>query len=85
MTLEKTGGQEASIHTDVIKLALASNARLAIIPLQDFLGLGSEARFNMPGTVGDNWRWRFRKQDLSRATMDAVALMVEESGRAGGG
>jgi len=85
MTLEKTGGQEESIHTDVIKLALASNARLAIIPLQDFLGCGSEARFNMPGTVGGNWRWRFRKQDLSRATMDAVALMVEESGRAGGG
>ena len=84
MALEATGGQEESIHVDVIRLALSSNAQIAIIPLQDFLGLGSEARFNVPGTIGDNWRWRFRKQDLNRATMDAVALMVEESGRAVG-
>ena len=84
LTLKATVGQEESIHTDVIKLALFSNARLAIIPLQDFLGLGSEARFNVPGTIGKNWRWRFRKQDLSRATQDSIARMIEESGRAGG-
>jgi 4-alpha-glucanotransferase len=81
--LAVTNGQQESIHTDVIKLALSSNARLAIIPLQDFLGLGSEARFNVPGTIGDNWRWRFTKQELSRAAMDAVARMVDDAGRAG--
>jgi 4-alpha-glucanotransferase len=41
----------------MIRLALASVARLAVLPLQDILRLGSEARLNLPGTVGGNWRW----------------------------
>lgn len=80
-TLEITGGEPRTIHNDLIRLALSSNARLAIAPLQDFLGLGSEARFNVPGTIGENWRWRFRKEDLSRATMDNIARMVDDAGR----
>ena len=34
-------------------------------------------------TIGDNWRWRFRKEDLGRAQMDAVAAWVDEGGRGG--
>jgi 4-alpha-glucanotransferase len=40
------------------RAALASVGRLAVLPLQDILGLGSEARLNTPGTVGGNWTWR---------------------------
>jgi len=42
----------------LIEAALASPARLAVIPMQDLLSLGSEARFNTPGTTHGNWRWR---------------------------
>jgi len=43
---------------DFIRGALASPARFAITPMQDLLGLGSEARMNIPGTLGGNWQWR---------------------------
>ena len=42
----------------LLRAALASPASLAVIPLQDLLGLGSEARFNTPGTIAGNWRWK---------------------------
>ena len=48
---------EALVH-----LALSSRARLAVIPIQDILGLGGSARMNLPGTVGDNWKFRLKKQ-----------------------
>jgi 4-alpha-glucanotransferase len=59
---------------DFIRLALASAADAAILPMQDILELGSEARMNLPGTVGNNWRWRMReaqlKPDLSSRLRD---------------
>lgn len=48
----------------MIDTVLASAAALAILPLQDVLGLGSEARMNTPGTVEGNWTWRFAWRDL---------------------
>ncbi len=47
------------INWDLITLALRSVADIAIIPLQDIIGLGSEGRMNFPGTVESNWEWRF--------------------------
>jgi len=44
----------------LIRLALASVADTVIIPMQDILGLGSEARMNTPSTIGGNWLWRMR-------------------------
>jgi 4-alpha-glucanotransferase len=55
----------------LLRAAIASVAVLAIVPLQDLLALGSEARFNTPGTVVDNWRWR----------CDAGALSAGLAGR----
>jgi len=46
------------IHWDFIRLAYSSIADLAVIPLQDVLGFGSDCRMNMPGTEDGNWRWR---------------------------
>ena len=51
-----TGDQE--IHWSFIRLAWASVANTAIIPMQDLLGLDSEARMNLPGTTEKNWQWR---------------------------
>ncbi|AET33957.1 4-alpha-glucanotransferase [Pyrobaculum ferrireducens] len=49
-----------------IKLAYMSVADVAVVPMQDVLGLGPEARMNRPGTVGGNWRWRMAKQPEPR-------------------
>lgn len=48
----------------LIRCTLASVGRCAVIPLQDLLGLGSEARMNRPGTNEGNWRWRFGWNDV---------------------
>ena len=50
----------------MIRLAMASTANMCIIPLQDYLCLGNEARINTPSTLGENWRWRLQKKQLSR-------------------
>ena len=49
---------EADIHWDYIRLAMRSVADTCIIPVQDYLGLGCEARINTPSTLGGNWIWR---------------------------
>ncbi len=51
----------------LLELALASEAELAVVPLQDLLELGDEARFNTPGTVGANWSWRLQRPLASLA------------------
>ena len=49
-----------------IETAYKSNANTAVIPLQDILGLGSEARMNIPSTIGSwNWSWRFKEGALT--------------------
>jgi 4-alpha-glucanotransferase len=50
------------IHWDFIRALLASVAERVLIPLQDLLGLGSEARMNQPATLSGNWRWRVRPE-----------------------
>ncbi|HSG97228.1 MAG TPA: 4-alpha-glucanotransferase [Woeseiaceae bacterium] len=79
--LKATGGRAETVHTDLIKLAFATQSRLAIAPLQDFLGLGSEARINTPGTPGGNWRWRVIDAQLSPEVCDNIAVMVTASNR----
>lgn len=49
-----------------IRAVLASVAVIAIVPLQDVLGLGSEARMNLPGTVTGNWKWRCHPDSLTK-------------------
>jgi 4-alpha-glucanotransferase len=56
---------DSGINWVMIRAVLASVANVAIIPLQDVLGLGSAARMNLPGTVTGNWKWRYRPGALS--------------------
>lgn len=51
------------------EMALSSLANISIIPLQDIIGLGSEARFNIPGTNKNNWQWRFEWKDLKEENL----------------
>jgi 4-alpha-glucanotransferase len=48
----------------MIDNAMHSNAIICIIPLQDCLHLGSDARMNMPGTINGNWQWRFQWSEI---------------------
>ncbi len=79
--LEITGGSAETVHNDLITLAFSTPAKLAIAPLQDYLGLGSEARLNTPGTSANNWRWRMQSEQLSPSLMDANGQRVENAGR----
>ena len=54
---------------------------MSIIPLQDVLGLGSEARMNTPSRDGGNWRWRFDQQQLKSDLAAKLAHVVELSDR----
>jgi 4-alpha-glucanotransferase len=59
------GAAAAAVPEALIRTALGSVARLAIVPVQDLLGLGSEARLNTPGTASGNWTWRLPPGALS--------------------
>jgi 4-alpha-glucanotransferase len=59
------GFENESVNWVFIRAVLASVAAIAVIPLQDVLGLGSEARMNLPGTVSGNWKWRYRAGALT--------------------
>ena len=65
-------GQE--VHWAFIRAVLASVADTAIVPAQDLLGLGSEARMNRPGTLAGNWRWRLRPGQLTTEVAQKLAM-----------
>jgi 4-alpha-glucanotransferase len=79
--LAVTGGTAETIHLDMINLAFSSKAALAVAPMQDYLGLGSEARLNIPGTTGNNWRWRLDTDSLTPKFIDSVRNMVTKASR----
>lgn len=64
-------GATADPVWSLVRLAWASVANLAVAPLQDLLGLGSEARVNTPGVAGGNWRWRASEADAAGAAWAA--------------
>jgi 4-alpha-glucanotransferase len=69
------------IHWDMIRLALMSVADIAIVPVQDLLGLGSEARMNLPGAPKGNWAWRLREGALDRGVLGRFAHLTRLYGR----
>ena len=75
----RTDGHE--IHWDLINLGSRSNANTFVVPLQDLLGLGSEARMNIPGVAGGNWQWRFAWNQITDAIRDRFAYVTRATGR----
>ncbi|MCX6247831.1 MAG: 4-alpha-glucanotransferase [Bacteroidetes bacterium] len=70
------------ICRDFIRLVWASVADIAIIPMQDLLELGSEARMNLPGTTLNNWLWRAKNRDFSDERAQQLAELTKLYGRA---
>ena len=81
LALRYLGTDGRKIHWDMIRLALMSAADTAIFPVQDVLGLGSEARMNTPGTSRGNWAWRLSEGALSPRIAERLALVAETYGR----
>ena len=79
--LRVTGGTTDTIHLDMIEAAFSTRSQLVIAPMQDYLGLGSEARLNTPGKPGGNWHWRVLDTQLSTEVCHNVATMVRSAGR----
>ena len=61
----------------LVHAAMASVADTAIIPIQDWLELGAEARMNMPSTLGNNWKWRLVKGQLTDELAERIREMTE--------
>ena len=79
--LKYLGADREEIHWAFIRAVLASVANLAIIPLQDVLGLGSEARMNLPARPDDNWRWRYSPGMLTEEIQDRLKELTVIYGR----
>lgn len=69
------------INWDFIRAVLASVANTAIIPLQDVLGLGNDARMNLPASMNGNWNWRYRADALTDTIRDRLKDLTELYGR----
>ncbi|MFH5836825.1 4-alpha-glucanotransferase [Proteiniclasticum sp. C24MP] len=72
---------EEGINWGFIRGAYGSVADLCIIPMQDFLGLGNEARMNIPSTLGNNWTWRMKGNELTDKLADKIAKLTRMYGR----
>ncbi len=75
------GCEPRNVVWAMIRAAYASVARMAIIPLQDVLELGSEARMNYPSRTAGNWEWRYAEGDLTFAHAQRLRKLVELYGR----
>jgi len=73
--------EEGNIQWEFIRLAMMSVADMVIIPMQDILGLGEEARMNLPATAEGNWEWRLIPEQLTPSLAKRLSEMTEIYGR----
>ena len=69
------------MHWDFIRLAMFSTANTCIIPVQDYMGLGEEARMNFPSTLGTNWKWRMSAEMLNEDLIKKIYHLSKLSER----
>jgi 4-alpha-glucanotransferase len=75
--LEYTDSYSKNVVKKLIRLAWSSVASMALIPLQDLLEAGSEARMNTPGTPSGNWQWRFTEEQLTEEHARWLARLTQ--------
>ncbi len=79
--LAAAGIEEPEPEWALIRLAFSSRGRLAIVQMQDVLGLGDEARLNTPGTKGGNWEWRLEEGQLTAQVAQRLRAATASSSR----
>jgi len=72
---------ESELYKSLISLIMRSSAKLCVIPMQDYLGLGNNCRINTPSTVGKNWKWRVNSRQLSLKLQKEIYDMALRYGR----
>ncbi len=72
---------DEKLYLPLLALLLRSAGERCIIPMQDWLGLGGEARMNTPSTLGGNWQWRLRREELNEELCRRICRMTELCGR----
>ena len=72
---------EAELNKPLISLIMRSAAKWCVIPMQDYLGLDNKCRMNTPSTVGTNWKWRIRKNQLSVKLQKEIYAVTLRYGR----
>jgi 4-alpha-glucanotransferase len=77
----RTGLDPDEPHWGMIELAMQSRASLALVPAQDVLGFGSDARMNRPGVAGGNWSWRLERGQLTPALAERLRAATERGRR----
>ena len=79
--LRRPAGQPSESASALIDLAWSSAAALAMTPLQDLLGLGKEARMNVPGLAEGNWRWRCTEGLLNASAIQWLRVLTASTNR----
>ena len=72
------------LYLSFISLVMRSHAKTCIIPLQDYMGLDNTCRINKPSTVGNNWKWRVTKDELSEELKEKIRTITKRYGRMNG-
>lgn len=75
--IDNEGVSNDEIHWDYIRLAMGSVANMCVIPMQDYLGLGKEARINTPATLGENWKWRMSDKALTKSLSKEIYKLTK--------
>ncbi len=79
--LQQGDNHAVQMPEDLMRMAMASNASLAIMPMQDILHLDGAHRMNTPGTCEGNWHWRFNWLQLSPQKQEDVKKMIKQARR----
>jgi 4-alpha-glucanotransferase len=79
--VDAVAGAGREMHWRLMETVLRSEAGWAIVPLQDVLGLGGQARMNTPGVAEGNWAWRLRDGELTPELAARLAELVRRTGR----
>jgi 4-alpha-glucanotransferase len=80
-TLDAIGRGPEWVSWKLTRMAYLSVAELAVVPMQDLLGLGSPSRMNTPGDPDGNWAWRFRPDQVPAGLATALTRLAQLSGR----
>jgi 4-alpha-glucanotransferase len=74
-------GSDRDIHWEFIRAAMSTVCNIAVIPVQDVLGCGREARMNLPGSMGGNWTWRYEQGELKTSMANRFRGLAKLYGR----
>jgi 4-alpha-glucanotransferase len=82
LQVQALAGGDGEMNWRMLEVVMRSEAGWAVVPLQDVLGLGSQARMNTPGVPEGNWAWRLRAGALTPELAQRLAALVRATGRA---